>query len=217
VLPLPRIEEITKERILLSDGRSYRRFVSSGQAEQVRKMLADSVETVRKSAQSAAIIGAAADYSHKPYAATLNKALRGQSAPVTLQGASALREMQDGLSDGIAIFELPESLVLYRATQMKYLTMGKKEVTAVGDFYIDDGFMSSTPIHALANRYSKKYGYDTTLEILLPPGTGRGMYIEQWSWAKKERELLLTDGTGGRIINVRTGNNGLPIVTLLVE
>lgn len=76
------------------------------------------------------------------------------------------------------------------------------DLLEVGDYFVDDGYMSTT----LSN---PKDMYNYSIEIYVPKGKGNGAYIaNQSGFGKKEYEFLVKRGAKVKIISKEIGKDG---------
>lgn len=110
----------------------------------------------------------------------------------------------ENLRNAIAKFELKESIVTYRAQNIKD-AFGKVEdlKTLIGTEYVDRGFMSTTPIYKVVDEYADSNCKNMIFEIKLKKGKGKGAYINELSGFKnQEYEFLIRDNTKFTITDV---------------
>ena len=214
---LPNIKSITNDAITLTNGEVYTRFTKMGQAGRMRKFFADGVESIRKLNSVYPVVDALSDHTYKPYAGIVNGYLRNGSENIFGKAHILLTSGVQKLRTSIDAFSTNSPITTYRATRMKYLPTGATGNILLGARFLDKAFLSTSPIYADSVKFGKKTGSDVILEFLVPPGHGRGAYIESWSHVKHEREMLLRDSTWGRVISERFEKDGMRIVTILVR
>ena len=105
-----------------------------------------------------------------------------------------IREMVDHIDDSISRFELKNGIKVYRTCE-KDVFEGLS--TQVGSKFVDDGFVSTTVLN------KKVASGNVFMEIDVPPGTGRGAWINPLSGAADEEwEFLLQRGSVFEITDV---------------
>nr|DAU93873.1 MAG TPA: minor capsid protein [Caudoviricetes sp.] len=110
----------------------------------------------------------------------------------------------ENLRNAIAKFELEDSIVTYRAQNIKDAFEDVKDLKSlIGTEYNDRGFMSTTPVYEVVNKYAKGNDKDLIFEIKLKKGKGKGAYINSLSGFKNiEYEFLLKDNMKFTITDV---------------
>ena len=105
-----------------------------------------------------------------------------------------IREMVDHIDDSISRFELKKGIKVYRTCEKDVF---ESLSTKVGSKFVDDGFVSTTVLN------KKVASGNVFMEIDVPPGTGRGAWINPLSGsADKEWEFLLQRGSVFEITDV---------------
>lgn len=105
-----------------------------------------------------------------------------------------IREMVDHIDDSISRFELKKGIKVYRTCEKDVF---ENLSTQVGSKFVDDGFVSTTVLN------KKVASGNVFMEIDVPPGTGRGAWINPLSGsADKEWEFLLQRGSVFEITDV---------------
>lgn len=136
----------------------------------------------------------------------INGALRsGGTIPEDVQ------KTVDALDTAIDKFELKERIQVYRGVNNDFLDWSTVEV---GDEYADDAYMSTSA--ALVSIAKNK---EVLLEIAVPPGKGRGAYINPMVLEKyKDRqfEFLLKRGSKTVVTGIRFDKNGKRIINMKV-
>lgn len=110
----------------------------------------------------------------------------------------------ENLRNAIAKFELKESIVTYRAQNIKDAFEKVEDLkTLIGTEYVDRGFMSTTPIYKVVDEYADSNCKNMIFEIKLKKGKGKGAYINELSGFKnQEYEFLIRDNTKFTITDV---------------
>ena len=105
-----------------------------------------------------------------------------------------IREMVDHIDDSISRFELKNGIKVYRTCEKDVF---ESLSTQVGSKFVDDGFVSTTVLN------KKVASGNVFMEIDVPPGTGRGAWINPLSGsADEEWEFLLQRGSVFEITDV---------------
>lgn len=105
-----------------------------------------------------------------------------------------IREMVDHIDDSISRFELKKGIKVYRTCEKDVF---ESLSTQVGSKFVDDGFVSTTVLN------KKVASGNVFMEIDVPPGTGRGAWINPLSGAADEEwEFLLQRGSVFEITDV---------------
>ena len=105
-----------------------------------------------------------------------------------------IREMVDHIDDSISRFELKKGIKVYRTCEKDVF---ESLSTKVGSKFVDDGFVSTTVLN------KKVASGNVFMEIDVPPGTGRGAWINPLSGAADEEwEFLLQRGSVFEITDV---------------
>ena len=105
-----------------------------------------------------------------------------------------IREMVDHIDDSISRFELKNGIKVYRTCEKDVF---ESLSTQVGSKFVDDGFVSTTVLN------KKVASGNVFMEIDVPPGTGRGAWINPLSGAADEEwEFLLQRGSVFEITDV---------------
>ena len=105
-----------------------------------------------------------------------------------------IREMVDHIDDSISRFELKKGIKVYRTCEKDVF---ESLSTQVGSKFVDDGFVSTTVLN------KKVASGNVFMEIDVPPGTGRGAWINPLSGsADEEWEFLLQRGSVFEITDV---------------
>ena len=105
-----------------------------------------------------------------------------------------IREMIDHINDSISRFELKKGIKVYRTCEKDVF---ENLSTQVGSKFVDDGFVSTTVLN------KKVASGNVFMEIDVPPGTGRGAWINPLSGAADEEwEFLLQRGSVFEITDV---------------
>lgn len=129
--------------------------------------------------------------------------------------ANAMTEFKNDLSACISEFNVKEPIKVYRYTGKD--TFGDLSLDKlVGREWRDLGFMSTSPtLEGIENAVVT--GKDTVLEIFVPPGKGRGAYLNELSpWKDMEYEFLLKDGSTFTITDVDLSGEK-PIVRMVMK
>lgn len=105
-----------------------------------------------------------------------------------------IREMVDHIDDSISRFELKKGIKVYRTCEKDVF---ESLSTQVGSKFVDDGFVSTTVLN------KKVASGNVFMEIDVPPGAGRGAWINPLSGsADEEWEFLLQRGSVFEITDV---------------
>ena len=105
-----------------------------------------------------------------------------------------IREMVDHIDDSISRFELKKGIKVYRTCEKDVF---ESLSTQVGSKFVDDGFVSTTVLN------KKVASGNVFMEIDVPPGTGRGAWINPLSGSEDEEwEFLLQRGSVFEITDV---------------
>ena len=139
-----------------------------------------------------------AEYSGDAYSG-INGLLRGHMTEKMVKAwddvsSMGIREMIDHIDDSISRFELKKGIKVYRTCEKDVF---ESLSTQVGSKFVDDGFVSTTVLN------KKVASGNVFMEIDVPPGTGRGAWINPLSGsADKEWEFLLQRGSVFEITDV---------------
>lgn len=139
-----------------------------------------------------------AEYSGDSYSG-INGLLRGHMTEKMVKAwddvsSMGIREMIDHIDDSISRFELKKGIKVYRTCEKDVF---ESLSTQVGSKFVDDGFVSTTVLK------KKVASGNVFMEIDVPPGTGRGAWINPLSGsADKEWEFLLQRGSVFEITDV---------------
>ena len=139
-----------------------------------------------------------AEYSGDAYSG-INGLLRGHMTEKMVKAwddvsSMGIREMIDHIDDSISRFELKKGIKVYRTCEKDVF---ESLSTQVGSKFVDDGFVSTTVLN------KKVASGNVFMEIDVPPGTGRGAWINPLSGsADEEWEFLLQRGSVFEITDV---------------
>ena len=139
-----------------------------------------------------------AEYSGDAYSG-INGLLRGHMTEKMVKAwddvsSIGIREMIDHIDDSISRFELKKGIKVYRTCEKDVF---ESLSTQVGSKFVDDGFVSTTVLN------KKVASGNVFMEIDVPPGTGRGAWINPLSGsADEEWEFLLQRGSVFEITDV---------------
>ena len=139
-----------------------------------------------------------AEYSGDAYSG-INGLLRGHMTEKMVKAwddvsSMGIREMIDYIDDSISRFELKKGIKVYRTCEKDVF---ESLSTQVGSKFVDDGFVSTTVLN------KKVASGNVFMEIDVPPGTGRGAWINPLSGsADEEWEFLLQRGSVFEITDV---------------
>ena len=139
-----------------------------------------------------------AEYSGDAYSG-INGLLRGHMTEKMVKAwddvsSMGIREMIDHIDDSISRFELKKGIKVYRTCEKDVF---ENLSTQVGSKFVDDGFVSTTVLN------KKVASGNVFMEIDVPPGTGRGAWINPLSGsADEEWEFLLQRGSVFEITDV---------------
>ena len=139
-----------------------------------------------------------AEYSGDAYSG-INGLLRGHMTEKMVKAwddvsSIGIREMIDHIDDSISRFELKKGIKVYRTCEKDVF---ESLSTQVGSRFVDDGFVSTTVLN------KKVASGNVFMEIDVPPGTGRGAWINPLSGsADEEWEFLLQRGSVFEITDV---------------
>ena len=139
-----------------------------------------------------------AEYSGDAYSG-INGLLRGHMTEKMVKAwddvsSMGIREMIDHIDDSISRFELKNGIKVYRTCEKDVF---ESLSTQVGSKFVDDGFVSTTVLN------KKVASGNVFMEIDVPPGTGRGAWINPLSGsADEEWEFLLQRGSVFEITDV---------------
>lgn len=139
-----------------------------------------------------------AEYSGDAYSG-INGLLRGHMTEKMVKAwddvsSMGIREMIDHIDDSISRFELKNGIKVYRTCEKDVF---ESLSTQVGSKFVDDGFVSTTVLN------KKVASGNVFMEIDVPPGTGRGAWINPLSGAADEEwEFLLQRGSVFEITDV---------------
>ena len=139
-----------------------------------------------------------AEYSGDGYSG-INGLLRGHMTEKMVKAwddvsSMGIREMIDHLDDSISRFELKKGIKVYRTCEKDVFDNLSKQV---GSRFVDDGFVSTTVLN------KKVASGNVFMEIDVPPGTGRGAWINPLSGAADEEwEFLMQRGSVFEITDV---------------
>lgn len=139
-----------------------------------------------------------AEYSGDAYSG-INGLLRGHMTEKMVKAwddvsSMGIREMIDHIDDSISRFELKKGIKVYRTCEKDVF---ESLSTKVGSKFVDDGFVSTTVLN------KKVASGNVFMEIDVPPGTGRGAWINPLSGsADEEWEFLLQRGSIFEITDV---------------
>ena len=139
-----------------------------------------------------------AEYSGDAYSG-INGLLRGHMTEKMVKAwddvsSRGIREMIDHIDDSISRFELKNGIKVYRTCEKDVF---ESLSTQVGSKFVDDGFVSTTVLN------KKVASGNVFMEIDVPPGTGRGAWINPLSGsADEEWEFLLQRGSVFEITDV---------------
>ena len=138
------------------------------------------------------------EYSGDGYSG-INGLLRGHMTEKMVEAwddvsSIGIREMIDHIDDSISRFELKKGIKVYRTCEKDVF---ESLSTQVGSKFVDDGFVSTTVLN------KKVASGNVFMEIDVPPGTGRGAWINPLSGsADEEWEFLLQRGSVFEITDV---------------
>ena len=138
------------------------------------------------------------EYSGDGYSG-INGLLRGHMTEKMVKAwddvsSMGIREMVDHIDDSISRFELKKGIKVYRTCEKDVF---ESLSTQVGSKFVDDGFVSTTVLN------KKVASGNVFMEIDVPPGTGRGAWINPLSGsADEEWEFLLQRGSVFEITDV---------------
>ena len=122
---------------------------------------------------------------------------------------SLIKESIEELDTIINDFNLKEDIITYRAIDYDKVFGNIPPKYLVGQKYIDEGYMSTTPLLSAAKEFSKEYKLgDYYFEIKLKKGKGKSAYINQHSMHKNvEYELLMKRKSKMKITGYREEND----------
>ena len=138
------------------------------------------------------------EYSGDGYSG-INGLLRGHMTEKMVKAwddvsSMGIRQMIDHLDESISRFELKSGIKVYRTCEKDVFDNLSKQV---GSKFVDDGFVSTTVLN------KKVASGNVFMEIDVPPGTGRGAWINPLSGAADEEwEFLLQRGSVFEITDV---------------
>ena len=138
------------------------------------------------------------EYSGDGYSG-INGLLRGHMTEKMVEAwddvsSIGIREMIDHIDDSISRFELKKGIKVYRTCEKDVF---ESLSTQVGSKFVDDGFVSTTVLN------KKVASGNVFMEIDVPPGTGRGAWINPLSGSEDEEwEFLLQRGSVFEITDV---------------
>lgn len=118
-------------------------------------------------------------------------------------------DMISNLDSAIEKFELRESVKTYRGANLdsilKLYPDAEKFSDLIGNIYHDKGYMSSSPLKSVAEKFATENGQDGVLfEIDVPNGSGLGAYVNQLAgqFQDDEYEFLIRRNTSLEIYDV---------------
>lgn len=117
--------------------------------------------------------------------------------------------MISGIDSAIAKFELRENVKTYRGANLESILKlypdAENFSDLIGHIYHDKGYMSSSPLKSVAEKFATENGQDgILLEIDVPNGSGLGAYVNQLAgqFQDDEYEFLIRRNTSLEIYDV---------------
>ena len=101
------------------------------------------------------------------------------------------------LDNVISKFELKDNIMLMRGVSKEALPKFNNIQDLIGMTYSDPSYMSTAP--AVPDVFQRGY----TLKMNIPAGKGRGAYLEDFTFAKREHEFLLARNSKFKIKGVK--------------
>lgn len=133
----------------------------------------------------------------------INGMLRG-TLKVDKETRKNVSDFRKVINNYIDKTELNDNIITYRTMERSALekSIGKSE-DIVGKIFTDKGYMSTSPVEKVVDKFSKSLDNPVKLEITVPKGKGKGAYINEASvYRNSEYEFLLKENTSCRITEV---------------